>query len=573
MGNNVVIKCKNKASGVVYIYYGTSNYSKDGKCTTKGARKLIGKYNLQDEFEPNKTFLLMTPEEQLATGLVEEAYYPLENRSKVEDSDYVDKYYGYAAVIETAARKTGLYNALKKVFPNNYLSLMSMMEQLMCVPNRPLYSPDRFHNTYWHTNIDALSENDITKALEVVTPTQRERFFHEFNNERKKEGEIIVALDTTSISTYSSMLELAKYGYNKEGDDLQQINLLLVCDNNTGIPIHYRSVAGNNADCTSVMASIENMKKEDVKKGAVFVMDRGFCIDAVMVLLLKNGYSFLMCVPQTCSFYADAIEAVITNIEQSSNYIPEIGRYCATYDVKIECPRKGRGENAYTMTVYVYKDLQAEADQKERLANKLHEMFKKLNENPSLYKPNSNYKKYFTKNEDGTFSHNKESQERAMKECGLFLLIGPKEMGKIKAHYTYKNRDCIEKDYEGWKVRMRRPRHSLEEHLEGKIFLLFMVTVIETYIRNILKKAYLTNNKSLEDNIDVIFNARWRKPEGKKFKEGSWIDLTLDQMKMLHLLGVPGMDRLNPTIENLVQNDILHRQGKKAKRGRKTKKN
>ncbi len=73
-------------------------------------------------------------------------------------------------------------------------------------------------------------------------------------------------------------------------------------------------------------------------------------------------------------------------------------------------------------------------------------------------------------------------------------------------------------------------------------------------------KLRLPNNKSLEDNnIDVIFNARWRKPEGKKFKKGSWIDLTLDQIKMLHLLGASGMDRLNPNIENLVQNDILHR--------------
>ena len=72
--------------------------------------------------------------------------------------------------------------------------------------------------------------------------------------------------------------------------------------------------------------------------------------------------------------------------------------------------------------------------------------------------------------------------------------------------------------------------------------------------------------------MDVIFNARWRKPAGKNFQEGGWVDLTLDQMKMLHLLGVPGMDKFNSNIDNLVQNDILHRQGKKAKRGRKSKK-
>ena len=63
MANNVVIKLKNKNNGVVYVYYGQSKYSKDGKCTTKGLRKSIGKYNSQNEFEPNKTFRLMPPEE------------------------------------------------------------------------------------------------------------------------------------------------------------------------------------------------------------------------------------------------------------------------------------------------------------------------------------------------------------------------------------------------------------------------------------------------------------------------------------------------------------------------------
>ena len=572
MGNNVIIRCKNKASNVTYIYYGTSNYDENGKCTTKGARKLIGKENSQQEFEPNKTFLLMTPEEQMATGLVEEPYYPVVDRGVVEDSVFEEKYYGYTAAIEAAAKKTGLYAAIKKVFPKNYLVMMSAVEQLMCMPNRQLYSPKRFHGTYWHTNIDALTENAITAALEAVTPTERERFFNEFNKARKKEGEIIVALDTTSISTYSSMLELAKYGYNKEGDNLEQINLLLVCDNESGIPIHYRSVAGNNADSVSVRASIENMKNEGVSKGAIFAMDRGFCTIDVMLLLLKSGYSFLMCMPESCPFYREVMDAVIPTIGDTSNYIPTIERYCATHDVKIECKRPGRGENAYTMTVYAYRDLQAKADQEEALTKRFIDMFEKLNKDPSLYKPNSNYRKYFIKNEDGTFSHNTEAQNRRKSECGIFCLIGPREMGAVKAHYTYKNRDCIEKDYEGWKVRMRRPRHSLEEHLEGKIFLLFMITVIETYIRNILDKALLCTSRSLEDNMDVIFNARWRKPAGKKFQEGGWVDLTLDQMKMLHLLGVPGMDKFNSNIDNLVQNDILHRQGKKAKRGRKSKK-
>ena len=130
MGKNVIIRLKNKKSGVVYVYYGQSAYSKDGRCTTKGLRKLIGKMNSQDEFEPNSTFLLMPPGEQLATGLVQEPYFPVSDREAPAANEYEEKFYGYTAVLEAAAKKTGMYEALRKVFPNDYLVMMSMAEVL-----------------------------------------------------------------------------------------------------------------------------------------------------------------------------------------------------------------------------------------------------------------------------------------------------------------------------------------------------------------------------------------------------------------------------------------------------------
>lgn len=574
MANNVVIKLKNKKTGVVYVYYGQSKYSKNGKCTSKGLRKSIGKYNSQDEFEPNKTFLLMSPEEQLATGLVQEPYYPYLEKSEVAEGEYADKFYGYTAIIEAAAKKTGMYSALRKIFPNDYLAMMSMAEALICFPSRPLYKPDRFHSACWHTNLDILTEGAIASALEAVPPAQRERFFHEFNKEREDEGEMVVALDTTSISTYSSMLNLARFGYNKEGDALPQVNLLMVCDNESGIPLHYRDVPGNSADSVSVKASVENMKAEGVKDGTVFVMDRGFCTTDNMVLILRNGYTFLMCMPEKCTYYHEAVDAVKANLEDSNNYIPSIRRYCATHDVEIPVKRRGRGKNSYTMTVYVFKDPVAEADQKNKLSRTFVDRLDAVKNSPELYtssRPNSFYRTYYIKNDDGTFSHNKETQNKALSECGIFLIIGPKGWSPLKAHRTYKQRDIIEKDYENWKAKMRRPRHSIDEHLEGKVFILFLVTIIEAYIRKKLKDAYMDLDISMEDNMDVVFNARWRKPKDKKFKEGNWIDLTLDQMKMLHLMGVPGMDSFNSNIENLVKNDIAKRMGKAVKRGRKTK--
>ena len=276
-----------------------------------------------------------------------------------------------------------------------------------------------------------------------------------------------------------------------------------------------------------------------------------------------------MCMPDKCPYYDEAIDAVLPNLENTSNYIQSIGRYCSTYDVEVPVRKRGPGKNSETMTVYVYRDLEAQAELKLKLSEKFIIGLENLNANASLYKPNSLYMKRYIKNANGTFSHNTENQKKEMERAGLFLVIGPKGWSPEKIHSVYKQRDIIEKDYENWKLRMRRPRHSIEEHLEGKVFMLFLVSVIESCIRNIFKEACLDNHKTMEDNIDIIFNATWRKPSGKRFKDGAWIDLTLEQIKMLHLLKVPNMEKYRIDVDNLVKNEIAKRKGEGIKKGRK----
>lgn len=90
-------------------------------------------------------------------------------------------------------------------------------------------------------------------------------------------------------------------------------------------------------------------------------------------------------------------------------------------------------------------------------------------------------------------------------------------------------------------------------------------------IKKQMFKYYLDKITTLPDAIDIIFSAKWRKPEGKEFDKGSWCDLTLLQQKILYMFEVPGMDKLTSNIKILVQNDTDKRKGKTVKRGRKRK--
>jgi len=98
--------------------------------------------------------------------------------------------------------------------------------------------------------------------------------FFENQSARRIEKEHLV-YDTTSISSYSEMINLVKRGKNKDGDPFPQIDLALVFGQDSMMPVYYRKLPGNITDTMTIrklLKDIEFIKCKKVK----LVMDRGF---------------------------------------------------------------------------------------------------------------------------------------------------------------------------------------------------------------------------------------------------------------------------------------------------------
>lgn len=92
-------------------------------------------------------------------------------------------------------------------------------------------------------------------------------------NEKNTVKNRYLALDSTSISTHSLKLAKSAYGHNKDGDDLPQINVLLVVDQNTGEPVYYRAYNGNVPDFFTVKHFLQEQARIKLDENAVFVAD------------------------------------------------------------------------------------------------------------------------------------------------------------------------------------------------------------------------------------------------------------------------------------------------------------
>ena len=146
-----------------------------------------------------------------------------------------------------------------------------------------------------------------------------------------------------------------------------------------------------------------------------------------------------------------------------------------TKTISIAAPKRGRGPNSHDLTLYLFHDAQKQAEDQQRLARKFDARKKALEADSSLYTKANFYGRHFDLITDAGgkvvgVTENKEAQRQRdkMKECDFFGFLGPASLSPEKVLILVRNRDYIEKDYEGYKTRMRRPRHSLEEHLEGK---------------------------------------------------------------------------------------------------------
>ena len=119
--------------------------------------------------------------------------------------------------------------------------------------------------------IDSLPELNLMTLVALLFMTD---YFIKHNY--KDDENIFLAFDSTSISTHSQNLSLAEYGKNKDGDEMPQINVLMLTDQKTGIPLYYRAYNGAVPDVVTLRRTIADATRHNFNKNLVFVMDKAY---------------------------------------------------------------------------------------------------------------------------------------------------------------------------------------------------------------------------------------------------------------------------------------------------------
>ncbi len=304
----------------------------------------------------------------------------------------------------------------------------------------------------------------------------------------------VIALDSTTISTYSENQIEARQGFNKDRDGLDKIKLLTLYSVKDKEPIAFAKQPGNIPDVISIDNAISQMQCFEVKKPLI-VTDNGYYSEKNMLEFVTNNMKFLTLADSNITWIRNAIDSVKDNVDSMLGVCHfDINISGATtqimHDFKRKRQRSRNGMNAgdtevITKRLYVHVFYSMENANKSNIAFKseLLALKEQLEADITEFTPSAErkIKKYLITSRVGrggklNVTFNNEAYAQAKKYFGYFALVSNQAMDTFEALKNYRLREKIEELFSDQKGSFdgRRPRTWHAENLRGRMFVQFV---------------------------------------------------------------------------------------------------
>jgi len=222
---------KQKIKGKTYLYEAVSIWDKEKKRSYQ-KRKYIGRDPDDKKAERNLTY-----------------------------KDISTKNYGNVFLVEHISRKLGLPALLKKLFPEYYNEILWLSYFDLCA-SEPSYMFHHWLDDQYHPNVKKLNSSRISELHDYLGKNDGDRleFIDRWIDVVRPESAIYY--DVTSISSYSRDIENVEWGYNRDGENLPQINMGVVFSKNTPLPVYYNSYQGSVTDVSTLKNCLKYLKTQ-----------------------------------------------------------------------------------------------------------------------------------------------------------------------------------------------------------------------------------------------------------------------------------------------------------------------
>lgn len=332
------------------------------------------------------------------------------------------------------------------------------------------------------------------------------------------EGIRKVALDSTSISTYSAKLPAAEFGHNKDGDDLRQINVMFVTEEKTGIPLFWKEYSGNVPDSKTVRDLIAEHSRLGLGHDLVLVADKGYISQSNVDDCLRNGFGFVFNTKtnQEGGFVRDSIDTNSAALHDLNNYNGFIRQYVVTDEMDWrygEHPvqnKKASKKGVCKLFLHLYFDQEISDSRRDLIIGNVTAVRDALATGRKLTASEQQFvDEYMVKAKDGseTYTVDNSKVDAAVKYSGYMALLTDTVKDPIQCWLDYKNRNCVEEAFRVLKsgLNFKRTQAAKPGSFKGRL----LIEVIATSIKIMLTQRLKANNQALNGKKNAGCRLIW----------------------------------------------------------------
>lgn len=477
---------KQRVGKYTYLYESTSYRDEKGRPRNDKVR--IGK------IEPNTGETIFLPEyldHTSASGTPVEVRKPgiqIPDQYITEALSCVKELGGYY-LLHQLALKTQMLSFLENAFPETGRKIFNLACYMLSTGDPLMYCSDWMERTQTLSS-GSLSSQRISELFSQMTKTERDDFYHTWTSYVcEKDG---IALDITSISSYSELIGSVEWGYNRDHEELRQINLCMLLGESTRLPIYCSIYSGSLKDVTTLRTTLAELSAVCPEMDRKVVMDKGFFSTANLKAMLDpaNRISFLVSVPFTSRYAVDLVESEKKDIDRIENTVN-------TQDGVIRGVHKirswpGIDERLHT---FIYFNPEKAMKKKNELYGYVKDLEHHAQEDPFDKQLQKDYSKYLivrrsqTQAEGVTVSVRQDVINEELRTAGWLVIISNYIDDTQLAIDYYRTKDVVEKGFDRLKntLDLRRLRVRSDERMENKFFVGFIALILICAIDKVMK--------------------------------------------------------------------------------------
>lgn len=301
---------RRQSNGDIYIYEVTTLYNPKKRYNEHVSSKLLGKKS------PNGTEILPTRPRKTSGQPVITA---------------TRKTVGAMDILEWIGKESGIdEDVLGSTDKGTAQKIISIARFWMANPDKTIRRIEEWQISHAIPYLQGISEDTcylLMKQLGQDASVSQKYFGYRAAHAPSRAS---VAVDSTTISSYSELLNDVRFGYNKDGNGLASVKTLTLFSLNDHQPIAFSRQPGNIPDVVSVLNALRQLSVLKMDK-PLLVLDGGFFSEENILAFINAHTKFLMRGQLDGDWILPELLPLLPSIALPSNACPgDPTKYCVT---------------------------------------------------------------------------------------------------------------------------------------------------------------------------------------------------------------------------------------------------